>query len=217
MNKAKVGDRIKIVAAEQCCGEYHNGDTGVVEEVEDNGVYVEFDHTDKYGTKISFFVYHTEYKVVNYSNVTFNNQHTQSDSLKPSAEEIRENILLLRIERERLKAGISDVDKKESEMVQLLKDMGFVLHEPHVEPVKKTVLYVEDIEEDMTDRRNWKVGDVFVCTNWDNPETYLTGDVCDMTGMENEIWPILKSRRSGYSDGIALVEDFKFLHRPINN
>lgn len=195
MTKAKVGDRIKIVAAEQSCGEYHNGDTGVIEEVEEHGVNVVFDHTDKHGTKIRFFVYHTEYEVVNSSSVAFSNQKSQRNSLKPSAEEVRENILALRIERERIKMSISDIDNQEAEMLELLKEMGFVLHEEVVKTCGKRVLYAEDIEEDMTDRRNWKVGDVFICTNWDNPETYLTGDVCDMVGIESGIWPILKSRR----------------------
>ena len=112
MNKAKVGDRIKIVATEQSCGEYRNGDTGVVEGIEEKGVYVKFDHADKYGTKIRFFVYYREYEVMNSSNDTFSNQHTKPNSVKPCAEQIRENILSLRIERERLKVAISDVDKQ---------------------------------------------------------------------------------------------------------
>lgn len=217
MAKAKVGDRIKIVAAENPGGVYDNADTGVVEKVEDNGVYVEFDHTDKYGTKIGFFVYHTEYEVVNSSNVAFRNQKNQHNNLKPSAEEVRENILSLRIERERLKESLSGIDKQEAEMLELLKEMGFVLHEITVKSGEKVVLYAEDIEEDMTDRGNWKVGDVFVCTNWDNAKTYRAGDVCHMVGIEDDIWPILKSNRTGYSTGIALTERFKFLYRPVNN
>lgn len=212
MNKAKVGDHIKIVE-EDSCEEYHNGDAGVVEEVEDDGVHVEFDHTDKYGTKIRFFVYHSEYEVMKSSNDTFINQHTKPDSLKHSAEEIRQNIFSLRIERERLKASISDIDKQESEMVQLLKDIGFVLHESTVKPTEKTVLYAEDIEEDMTDPDNWKVGDVLEQTYYTFKDRYTK-----ITEIEDGKWFTQdKDGDSSWSTYSGMLANFKFSSRPVNS
>ena len=204
MNKAKVGDRIKIIAAEDSCVEYNNGDTGVVEEVEDHGVYVEFDHYDEDETKINFFVYHTEYEVIESSN-----------NLKPSAEEIRENILSLRIEREHLNVAISDIDKQEAEMLELLKEMEFILHES---PVKssKTVLYAEDIEEDMNDPLNWKVGDrVKVAVDVDSKYCEL-GDVFEVSGVGLGGWVRVQQDSKGLPNTIN-PSILKFHSRPVNN
>lgn len=214
MNKAKVGDKVRLVNKPLWVGEYEDGDTGVVVDRDSWGnACAREDHVlvllDK-GWNQVYTVHENEIQVVN-TKCAFTN-------LKPSAEEVRENILSLRIERERLNVAISDIDKQEAEALSRVLDSGwFVLHEIRVKPSEKKVLYAEDIEEDMTDRRNWKVGDVFVCTDWNNPETYLTGDVCHMVGIEDDIWPILKSCRSGHSNGIALTERFKFLYRPVNN
>lgn len=216
MNKAKVGDRIKIVAAEQSCGEYHNGDTGVVEEVEENGVYTEFDHYDEDGTKIHFFVYHTEYEVVKSSNVAFSNQKNQHNSLKPSAEQIRENILSLRIERERLKVAISDIDKQEAEMLELLKEMGFVLHEEVVKTCGKTVLYAEDIEEDMNDPLNWKVGDRVKVAASVGSKYCEIGDVFEVSGVELGGWVRVQQDSAGLPNTID-PSILKFHSRPVNN
>ena len=214
MYKVKVGDCIKIVAAEDSCEEYHNGDTGVVEEVEEDGVYVEFDRYDEYGTKIQFFVYHTEYEVMNSSNVAFSNEKNQHNNLKPSAEEIRENILSLRIERKRLNVAIYDINKQEAERVELLKDMGFTLHEPSVKSTNKIVLYAEDIEEDMSNHLNWKYGDILeVMTALDQKVPYRTlvkhadtdGAECPYTDSE-------------YATNWAINDNFlKFHSRPVNN
>lgn len=213
MDKIKVGDRIKIVAAEYSCGEYHNGDTGVIEEVEKHGVNVVFDHTDKHGTKIRFFVYHTEYEVVNSSGVAFSNQKSQRNSLKPSAEEVRENILALRSERERHNLAVSDIDKQEAEMLDLLKEMGFVLHESPVKSSGKTVLYAEDIGEDISDPNNWKVGDILEQTCYTFKDKYTK-----ITEIEDGKWFTQdKDGDSSWSTYSGMLANFKFHYRPVNS
>ena len=211
MNKVKVGDKVRIINKPLWVGAYQDGDTGVVVDRDSYGnACVREDHVlvllDK-GCNQFYTVHENEIQVVNTTS-TFNN-------LKPSAEEVRENILSLRIERERLKASISDIDKQEVEMLELLKEMGFVLHEEVVKTCGKTVLYAEDIEEDMADPLNWKVGDrVKVAANVDSKYCEL-GDVFEVSGVGLGGWVHVQQDSTGSPNTIN-PSILKFHSRPVN-
>ena len=72
-----------------------------------------------------------------------------------TAESLRNSILSLQQERVSLQEKIEQNIAQEKSLTEKLKELGFLLVDE-----TKTVLYAEDIEEDMTDPCNWKVGDV---------------------------------------------------------
>lgn len=136
-----------------------------------------------------------------------------------TAESLKETILSIRQEREQTLSKLKDLDAQEAEAISQLNTLGFSLFEEGKvkSSPSKTVLYAEDIEEDMTDPKNWKVGDIFVCLKWYAPgdsETYRAGDMCEMVGLEDGKWPELKSPR-GYVTGIAPTDCFMFHSRPV--
>lgn len=81
-----------------------------------------------------------------------------------AAESLRDSILFLQQERVSLQEKIEQNIAQEKGLTEQLKGLGFLLVESEERPAnvvdEKSVLYAEDIEEDMTDPRNWKVGDV---------------------------------------------------------
>lgn len=209
MNKAKVGDKVRIINKPLWVGAYQDGDTGVVVDRDSYGnACVREDHVlvllDK-GCNQFYTVHENEIHVVNTASA-FNN-------LKPSAEEIRENILSLRSERERHNVAISDIDNQETEMLELLKEMGFVLHEEVVKNCGKTVLYAEDIEEDMSDPNNWKVGDILEQTYYTFKDKYTK-----ITEIEDGKWfKQDKDGDSSWSTYSGMLANFKFHSRPVNS
>lgn len=86
-----------------------------------------------------------------------------------TAESLRNSLLSLQQERASLQDQIEQNIAQEKALTQQLKELGFLLVNENdasnntVEE-KKIVLYAKDIEEDMKDPRNWKVGDVIVAT-----------------------------------------------------
>lgn len=209
MNKVKVGDKVRLVNKPVWVGAYQEGDTGVVVDRDSYGnACVREDHVlillDK-GCNQFYTVHENEIQVVNTAGA-FNN-------LKPSAEEVRENILSLRSERERHKVAISDIDKQESEMLELLKEMGFVLHDLPVKSSGKTVLYAEDIEEDMSDPNNWKVGDVLEQTYYAFKDKYTK-----ITEIKDGRWFTQdKDGDSSWGAYSEMLANFKFHSRPVNS
>lgn len=151
MAKFKVGDRICIVNPADTYGEYEAGDEGEITSIEEKGVSVFFDHYEE-GCG-SMYVRNEEYEVI------------ATDGSKTTAESLRNSILDIRSKREALQKEILLLDDQEKETVEKLKEHGFVLYEDNVskESViieKKVMLYAEDIEEDMTNPKNWVVGDL---------------------------------------------------------
>lgn len=166
--EVKVGDRIRITNPIESFGEYRIGDLGVVKSVGMStggviGVDVQFDH---FCEGCSIYVYPEEFELV------------EEDD---SAETIRSNILSIRERRNDLLMEITALGKEEAKLVEKLKERGFVLYEQN-EPEthateKKTVLYAEDIEEDMTNPKNWKVGDFVKVIS---TKSYYLGDLCSV-------------------------------------
>lgn len=72
-----------------------------------------------------------------------------------TAKSLRNSILSLQQERVSLQEKIEQNTAQEKSLTEQLKELGFLVVDE-----TKTVLYAEDIEEDMTDPCNWKVGDV---------------------------------------------------------
>lgn len=210
--KAQIGDKVRLVNKPVWVGVYKEGDTGKVVKTDEKGYYATEGYVlvrlDK-GFKRIYSIPHGQYEVIQDVDST-ENKGTPQDILsavntvlsvnsieEPSAESLRNSILNVREQRNTLLMEITALDKEEVELVEKLKQQGFVLYEQN-EPEtlateKKAVLHAEDIEEDMTDPKNWKVGDVIECINrWLAPvgtldviqsvdDTYLyrtTGDYC---------------------------------------
>ena len=129
-----------------------------------------------------------------------------------AAEEVRENILSLRQERENLQSKISEIDNQEAEMLELLKEMGYE------SPVKssKTVLYAEDIEEDMNDPLNWKVGDRVKVAAGVGSKYCEIGDVFEVSGVGLGGWVRVQQDSAGLPNTIN-PSILKFHSRPVNN
>lgn len=172
MPKAKVGDRIRIVDALMSMGQYMEGDEGKITALchkDREGVMVFFDHYEE--GEGSMYVLDGEYEVIkNDADTSFPDRKEEhlanKDAPASSAEAIRDNILRIREKRNDLKMEIIALDKEEADCVEKLKNMGFVLHEGAISSdsaEEKTVLYADDIEEDMTDPYNWEVGDIIEC------------------------------------------------------
>lgn len=80
-----------------------------------------------------------------------------------TAESLKNAIFSIRQEREQTLSKLKDLDTQEAEAISQLNALGFSLFEEGEvvnTPPSKTVLHAEDIEEDMTDPKNWEAGDV---------------------------------------------------------
>ena len=141
-----------------------------------------------------------------------------------TAESLRKYILTLREEREELVKQLEGIDDKENDAIQKLAGLGFVLYEDNVSEEtaateKKTVLYAEDIEEDMTDSRNWKVGDIIVATSHGYNKRLGVGYRLTKVG-ETIHYECLDSRftKNEYADNSEhgwLSSNYKFHSRPV--
>lgn len=203
--EVKVGDRIRITNPIESFGEYRIGELGVVKSVEMStdgviGVDVQFDH---FCEGRSIYVYPEEFELV------------EEDD---SAETIRSNILSIREKRNDLLMEIAALDKEEAELVEKLKEKGFALIEPFVlaEPTDSTevkyVLYAEDIEEDMTNPTNWKVGDTIEAIyDWIVP----IGSLATITQVKDGY--IYRTGGDGFSSGHFSHHSgiWKFHSRPV--
>lgn len=220
MTEAKVGDKVRLVNKPVWVGAYEEGETGVVIERDIFGDAAPYGHIlvalDK-GVDRTYNIPHGQYEVIeNDAETSFLDRKEEhcpnKDAPASSAEAIRDNILRIREKRNDLKMEIIALDKEEAELVEKLKQQGFVLYEQNVPETlatqssaateKKTVLYAEDIEEDMSDPKNWKVGDMIVCINrWiapvgtldviqavDNSYLYRTTGDCYALDTVSGIW-----------------------------
>lgn len=220
MPKAKVGDRIRIVNALMSMGVFEEGDEGKITALcdEDCGnVMVSFDHHEE--GKGSVYVIGEEYEVIeNDAETSFLDRKEEhrpnKDAPASSAEAIRDNILRIREKRNDLKMEIIALDKEEADCVEKLKNLGFVLHEEAssgASKEEKTVLYAEDIEEDMTDPYNWEVGDILEQHKYSFKPTFTP-----ITLIEDGQW-WTKDNGSGESWGEyeEMKSIFKFHSRPL--
>lgn len=210
--KAQIGDKVRLVNKPVWVGVYKEGDTGTVIKSNQEGSYPTEGYIlvqlDKSFNRV-YSIPHGQYEVIeNDAETSFPERKEEhrpnKDAPASSAEAIRDNILRIREKRNDLLMEIAALDKEEAKFVEKLKQQGFVLYESasQVPTEKKTVLYAEDIEEDMNDPKNWEVGDVIECVNrWLAPvgtldviqavdNTYLyrsTGDRCSFDDAP-EIW-----------------------------
>lgn len=235
----KVGDRICIVDPKDTYGEYEKGDCGVVAALDMDvegliGVDVKF---DKYEDGYTMYVYPEEFVVIekdvstsfpDHKEEHFANKEAVTSSLSrkeeripskdvtvSSAESIRSNILRIREKRNDLLMEITALDKEEADCVEKLKNLGFVLHESALQAPteKKTVLYADDIEEDMNDPRNWKVGDIIECIDSDIAPV---GSLATITEIDGDT--LYRSGGEGFISGCFNVETkniWKFRSRPL--
>ena len=200
MTEVKIGDKIRIVKPDNIFEDYSVGDVGVITGIQHSaedavGVYVEFEH---YTEPHSTYVSPEEFELVK-----------EDDSV----ESIRSKILSIREKRSALLMEIEALDKEEAELVEKLKQQGFVLYEGACKAPtkKKTVLYAEDIEEDMNDPKNWKVGDLVTVIENDVLDPFYVGEVVELLeACEN---PFCKGE--GHSKWAMTWEQLKFHSRPL--
>lgn len=136
-----------------------------------------------------------------------------------TAESLRNSILSLQQERVSLQEQIEQNIAQEKSLTEQLKELGFLLVESKEQPTnvvdeKKTVLYAEDIEEDMGDSRNWKVGDYLECIGegWTN---FNNGNLYKITGFHCLGYPEICGENNTVA--VFLIHDFKFHSRPVVN
>lgn len=200
--KAKVGDRICIVFPVDTYGNYENGNEGEITNVDEKGAMVFFDHYEE-GSG-SMYVFNDEFEVI-----------TTGES--KTAESLRNSILDIRSKREALQKEILQLDKQEKEVVEKLKEQGFVLYEGNVSKElviteKKAVLYAEDIEEDMNNCENWKNGDILKVITLDNRMVPF-GALVKHTDADGSMSPFTSSE---YHDRWAISDCcLKFHSRPV--
>lgn len=136
-----------------------------------------------------------------------------------TAESLHNSILSLQQERVSLQEKIEQNIAQEKSLTEQLKELGFLLVESeeqitNVVDEKKSVLYAEDIEEDMTDPSNWKVGDYLECisegwTNFNNRNLY------EITDFHRLGYPVICGENNTIV--VFLIDDFKFHSRPVVN
>ena len=105
-----------------------------------------------------------------------------------TAESLRNSILSLQQERISLQEKIEQNIAQEKALVEQLKEMGFSLVEQEpfsvkVVDEKKSVLYAEDIEEDMTDPLNLQVGDIIECLS---TKLYPSGTLATVSKVDGD-------------------------------
>ena len=154
-NKFKVGDKVVVVDAKSVYDTYKNGDTGVVVAYDSWSASAGYVRRED-GELMN--VYWSEVELI------------EGEKDSKGAESLRDSILSLQQERVSLQEQIEQNIAQEKALTEQLKELGFLLAENKEQPTnvveeKKSVLYAEDIEEDMTDSRNWKVGDIIVATS----------------------------------------------------
>lgn len=142
---------------------------------------------------------------------------TPSEQFTETAESLKALIFSLRKEREQTLSKLKGLDTQEVEAISQLNALGFSLFEEgkvNSSP-SKTVLYVEDIEEDMTDPENWKVGDMIQCVDGKGWERWIgEGEVAEMV---EPLSPMLhlKTKYGLQWFGSMHYQDFKFHSRPL--
>ena len=139
-----------------------------------------------------------------------------------TAESLRNSILSLQQERISLQEKIEQNIAQEKALVEQLKEMGFSLvkQEPSssvkVVDEKKSVLYAEDIEEDMTDPLNLQVGDVIECLR---PTLYPSGTLATVSKVDGDTIhrKVTGEKTEGTFNFESLGKLWKFHSRPVVN
>ena len=142
---------------------------------------------------------------------------TEKRATTSTAESIKELIFSIRQEREQTLSKLKNLDAEEDEAISQLNALGFSLFEEEKadNSSPKTVLYAQDIEEDMTDPENWEVGDMIQCVNGKGWEYWIDeGEIAEM------IKPLspqlhLKTKYGMQNFGSSYYKDFKFHSRPV--
>lgn len=209
MSGVKIGDKVVVIDAKETGGDYKNGDVGVVVFVHVSGnIDVQFDHYMYDQDFNEHYLYDSEYRVFQ--------QHLVKEWQKTTAESLKNTILSIRQEREHTLTKLKDLDAQEAEAISQLNALGFSLFEEgkvNSFP-SKTVLYAEDIEEDMTDPENWKVGDMVQCVNGKGWERWIDeGEVAEMAEPPSPLLH-LKTKYGLQDFGSMYYRDFKFHSRP---
>lgn len=221
--KAQIGDKVRLVNKPVWVGAYEEGETGVVIERDVFGDAAPYGHIlvalDK-GVDRTYNIPHGQYEVIeNDAETSFLDRKEEhcpnKDAPASSAEAIRDNILRIREKRNDLKMEIIALDKEEADCVEKLKNLGFVLHEEAssgASKEEKTVLYADDIDEDMTNPRNWEVGDVIESLDSDIAPI---GSLATITEIDGDI--LYRSGGEGFTRGCFDVETkiWKFHSRPL--
>ena len=135
-----------------------------------------------------------------------------------TAESLRNSILSLQQERVSLQEQIEQNIAQEKAFAEQLKELGFLLVESKEQPTnvvdkKKSVLYAEDIEEDMSDHRNWKKGDFVTVIEPVRGDPFTIGDVVEL--LEESVAPYCSGER--HSMWAMTSEQLKFHSRPVVN
>lgn len=214
--KAQIGDKVRLVNKPIWVGAYKEGDIGTV--VPENGrgelpegyVLVELDEGS--GSSGIYMIPHGQYEVIVDEQKKGSPEYPLEKDI--SAETIRSNILSIREKRNDLLMEIKALDKEEADCVEKLKNLGFVLHEEAssgASKEEKTVLYAEDIEEDMNDPKNWKVGDLVTVIENDVLDPFSDGEVVEL--LEACETPFCKGE--GHSKWAMTWGQLKFHSRPL--
>ena len=210
MSGVKIGDKVVVVDAQDFSGDYRNGDVAVVVYVYANGdIEVRFDHYTYDQGFNDHYLYNSEYRVFQ--------QRLDMDGQKTTAESLKETIFSIRQEREHTLTKLKSLDTQEDEAISQLKTLGFSLFKKGKADTShpKTVLYAEDIEEDMTDPENWKVGDMIRCVNGSGWERWI--DEGEVAAMVEPLSPTLhlKTKYGLQCFDSMYYQDFKFHSRPV--
>lgn len=143
----------------------------------------------------------------------------QKKETSVTAESLRNSVLSLQQERVSLQEKIEQNIAQEKSLTEQLKELGFLLVESKQQPTnvvdeKKSVLYAEDIEEDMTNYRNWEHGDVLEVITHDDPMVPF-GTLVKHNDRDGDGSPYTKSE---YSSKWAIDGEYlKFHSRPVVN
>lgn len=202
-NKFKVGDKVVVVDAKSIYDTYKNGDTGVVVAYDSWSASAGYVRRED-GELMN--VYWSEVELI------------EGEKDSNGAESLRNSILSLQQERVSLQEQIEQNIAQEKSLTEQLKELGFLLVESEEQPAnvvdkKKAVLYAEDIQEDMTDSRNWKKGDFVSVINVDRGDPFELGDVVKL--LEACESPYCSGER--HSKWAMTSEQLKFHSRPVVN
>lgn len=135
-----------------------------------------------------------------------------------SAESLRIIVLDIRTKREALQKELLQLDEQEKEVIEKLKERGFILYEDNVSKealvaTNKAVLYAEDIEDDMTNPRNWKVGDLVESISEIVPMPLPFGSIQEVLEVTKSALRITDASGSSVSTFDSAPKYFKFHSR----
>ena len=214
----KAGDKVRLVNKPIWVGAYKEGDIGVVVDQDSVGFSATFGYVLVALDNGVYSIPHGQYEVIeNDAETSFPERKEEhrlnKDAPASSAEAIRDNILRIRGKRNDLKMEIVALDKEEADCVEKLKNLGFVLYEEAssgASKEEKTVLYADDIEEDMTDPYNWEVGDILEQHEYSFKPTFTP-----ITLIKDGQWWTRDEDGESWGEYKDMKSTFKFHSRPL--